>query len=111
LAFAYKTDPERIMEFGQKLNDGVMLEENSPAWTLAKYLQGEVLGSGVSRYVMARKVLNAALAHLEDRKLTKIVDGSSGLDRFLAAYNGRSVVKMTEPWAVETESHSHQLFQ
>lgn len=90
LAFAFKSDPDGVTLFGGQLCSGERLSGGDPALTLRNMiLLGRAPGGHVNhdnKLATARKVLNATLAALTGRKLSKVYDTTEGLVHFRKPY-------------------------
>lgn len=99
LAFAYKTDPTAIKEFGDLLVSGEQLADGDPAYALRRVLTQRGAGGGTQRQPAVRRVLNAAMAHINNDKMYKTSMTDVGRSFFQDAYeNGRKARQMAEPW-------------
>lgn len=108
LAFAYRSNPDKIAAFGTKLRDGVNLTKHEPAWALRKAL---LESSTVQRFgaqaftdaVAAMKTLQAAYAHLRNEQLSKILEGTTGFNYFAKQYDdSRKAKTLLKPWSEES---------
>ena len=99
LAFAYKTDPAKLQEFGERLGSGTGLRDGDPALALRKVLGNRLSGGGTQRLRDVRRVLNAAMAHVNGDKVYKLSAIDAGRQHFKEAYDGgRKAKAMTAPW-------------
>lgn len=102
LAFAYKTNPEVIELFGQGLESGVGLNKKDPELTLRDHLMHRQAGGGTSRIPVVRGVLNAAMAKVQKRTLSRIRDTDIGREFFLEAYKkSKAAQELKKPWVSE----------
>ena len=110
LAFAHKSDPEKIEKFGASLVNQTGLVEGSPVLCVIKSLQLHRVGqdneegcrkarsSNTQGRKMSHKILNASLAFLEGRTLAHLQPGFKGMEYFRAAYHSKSLEQLTFAW-------------
>ncbi len=111
LAFAYKSNPEIIREFGTKLVEGQGLKNGDPAWVLRRHiLQGkQSVGHGHSprgkdSLTLAKRVLNAALAEIQGQKLNKTYESDHGLDYFRTTWDTPKLREAVAPYTPKVHS-------
>lgn len=100
LAFAHKTDPDRVAAFGEKLVEHTGWAKGEPAWLLWKMLSDPQRATHYTSVSISRRVLRALLADLRREPIEKISDSVEGLNYFRAAYKGREVDDVLAPWRV-----------
>lgn len=71
LALAHRKNPEEIEAFARRLDTGLELTENDPAYALRRYLDGGDMG-GIKRIDFCYATLRAAYASIHKRKLSVI---------------------------------------
>lgn len=105
LAFAYKTDPAKIEQFGVQLLSGVGLQATDPSYVLGGYLRrreirgkGQVATAADHKQIVARKVLRMAMLHVQGKTQAKIEDTNLGVEFFRKAYDTRAVKLLVKPW-------------
>lgn len=89
LAFAHKTNPAAIEDFGVKVRDGIQLKKGDPAYKLRAILhgmRGAGLGGASGRAMIARKVLMCAMAACQGRETFLISNCDAGLVFFRKVY-------------------------
>lgn len=101
MAFAYKSSPDMVAAFGERYREGSGLERNSPELTLRNFMAStrSVHSGAGERMAVSRKTLNAILAAIDGRSMTKLQDGYTGLTYFSRAYDSPSMKKLAKPWA------------
>ncbi len=88
LVFAYKSHPEKVAEFGEKLLNGENLKAGSPPLVLRNSLLRDPPGrkGGEFRAVLSRQVLNAVLAYINNETMGRVTSDDTGRQFFLDAY-------------------------
>lgn len=71
LALAHKKNPEEIETFTRRLDTGLELTDNDPAYALRRYLDGGDMG-GINRLQFSYAALRCAYAAVHKRKLSII---------------------------------------
>jgi hypothetical protein len=109
LAFAYRTNPEAISEFGTILASGENLKEGAPAYAMRRILTARAPTGGSQRALAVRKVLNAAEAHCLGDKMLKVSTANHGLEYFREAYAGvKKADAMLTPWLPKTPTEAEE---
>ncbi len=101
LAFAHRASPDGLTDFAEKLRNGVGLAAGDPALMLRNHL-GEIRGAiprGKDSLSLARKVLNAALASLQQEKLRSLRDTDHGLLFFRSYWDTPKLRELIQPYA------------
>jgi hypothetical protein len=102
-AFAYKTNPTRVLDFMIRVRDGAGLRIGEPAHTIRSLIfNPNRTVKGQDRYVFARKVLQAIHAELRNKPYAKAQDGLDGLEFFRVQYDTRTINQMVNSWAPES---------
>lgn len=89
LAFAHKTAPAKIEEFALKLKEGTGLTKGEPAWAIRRALmesQYARQNRAAPPTEVARKVLRAAMVHIQGGKVGAVQDSEAGITFFKQAY-------------------------
>lgn len=104
-AFAHKANPEGVAAFHGRCVRGEGLQAGEPALTLRNFVLISSNGgirtgmAASSRRETALKVLAAIKADLEGQSMARLMVNSHALPFFRAAYRGRAVDKLVEPWS------------
>lgn len=113
-AFAQKANPEGVAAFHGRCLRGEGLSAGEPALTLRNFV---LIGSngGIrtgmaasSRRETSLKVLAAIKADLEGQRMAKLMINAHALPFFRAAYRGRAVDKLVEPWSNNEPASNEQ---
>jgi hypothetical protein len=109
-AFAHKTNPQGVASFHERCIRGEGLTAGEAALTLRNFVLISSNGgtrtgmAASSRREVALKVLAAIKADLEGQRMAKLLINSHALPFFRAAYRGRAVDKLVEPWSDNEDS-------
>lgn len=113
LAFAYKTNPASLQDFGSRLASGLDIRSGEPVGVLRHYLEARSIarsGSGdrqkhasgkpasQSWIVMVRKTLRAVQLQLEGSTLMRLEDSSRAIPFFLKSYDTKAIRLIVKPW-------------
>lgn len=99
LAFAYKTDPERVGAFGHALATGENLREGQPALTFLNFIRSEnPRRQADSRPEIARKTLYAVRAHMAGQIIHRINGPIDVISDFAKVYRTPKVLALIKPW-------------
>lgn len=104
-AFAHKTAPKKVIDFMEKIRDGVQLTAHEPAHTLRTVLYSRTArgsSSTTDRALLTRKVLQALFADLKGRSFTKAQGGNEGLEYFRRAYDGQAINRLVNLWTPDS---------
>ena len=110
LAFAHRTDPPKIAEFGERVCSGANLAPDSPELALRLYASNSSLVNigGDRPLAVARRTLNCALAFLEGRERRMVKDGIGGLIHFRTVYDTPSIARLAQPWTERTHDETSE---
>lgn len=106
LAFAYKTDPSKINEFGIAIRDGEGLTSAEPAWVLReRIIQMSKLPRGKdSLGELAEPVLYAAMKHVQGDTIRCVKQGDAPVKFFGHAwYNDSGLRRFASLYSPEVE--------
>lgn len=108
-AFAYKLNPQGVAQFHKLAILGESLKMGDPALALRNFVltnYGSRPGRGErhDRRLATVKVLSAICAELNGQEVRKLQGNSTALPFFRAAYKGRTVDRIVEPYRPETEA-------
>ena len=94
LAFAHRTNPAKIEEFGTALVSGEGLRLGDPALTIRKLLTEHPRSDRRDeRFVIAKKVLQGAVAHINGERMTKVYGSPKTVVFFRRVYLSSSTVR------------------
>jgi hypothetical protein len=107
LAFAYRTNPEKVTAFADQVIDGLLIDKGDPAYTLRCYLERARPYSSKDRREVAVKTLRALLYFLSNEKMDKIYAAEDAVSYFAKAHklelkgSGYRIPKPEDPTAGE----------
>ena len=106
-AFAYRTDPEKVMTFAEQVIDGRMIDKGDPAYALRAYMEKARPYTPKDRREVAVKTLRALIAFLSNERMDKIYATEDAVAYFAKAHNlelkgsGYRIPKPEDPTAGE----------
>lgn len=108
-AFAHKLNPAGVAKFHLSSVRGEGLSAGDPALALRNAILSDRAGrnmGGGGRYNMALKVLSAIYSDLHGERSQRLYSNAHAVAFFRAAYKGRAVDKLTQPWEATTAPKS-----